>query len=145
MLRAGSRSPGVARFSRLGEHGAVWLALGAAMSVGAPPDRRAAWRRATLRVAVAYAVNQALKLAVGRRRPAGGLSSTVSELSFPSAHAATSFAGARGFARAGLPAGPLYALAGALALSRLRLGVHHPTDVVAGALLGHLIAGGAGR
>jgi membrane-associated phospholipid phosphatase len=145
MLRAGGQSPGVARFSRLGEHGAVWLVLGAAMAVGGPRDRRPLWRGATARVAVAYALNQAVKLAVRRRRPAGGLSSTLTELSFPSAHAATSFAGARGFTRAGFPALPLYALAGALALSRLRLGVHHPTDVLAGALRGHLVAGGAGR
>jgi membrane-associated phospholipid phosphatase len=58
------------------------------------------------------------------------------QLSFPSAHAATSFAGARAFSRAGAPAAPLYALAGALALSRLYLGMHHPSDVLAGALLG---------
>jgi undecaprenyl-diphosphatase len=142
LLRAGGPSPRVASFSRLGEHGAVWLALGATMTVFGAEDHRRAWRRATGRVVAAYAVNQALKLVVRRRRPADGLSSTMSQLSFPSAHAATSFAGARGFAAAGAPALPLYALAAALALSRLRLGVHHPTDVLAGALLGLVVAGG---
>ncbi len=143
LLRAGSAgSPGVAAFSRLGEHGAIWLALGTGMAVAGPPARRDDWRRATVRVAGAYAINTALKLAIRRRRPAGGHSQTMTDLSFPSAHAATSFAGARGFARAGAPAVAVYGLAGALALSRLRLGVHHPTDVLAGALLGLVVAGG---
>jgi membrane-associated phospholipid phosphatase len=141
LLRAGGPSPRVAAFSRLGEHGAVWLAVGATMVVLGAPEGRRAWRRATTRVAGAYLLNQTLKVIVRRRRPAGGLSATQTQLSFPSAHAATSFAGARGFARAGAPAAPLYALAAALAVSRLRLGVHHPTDVLAGAALGLLVAG----
>jgi undecaprenyl-diphosphatase len=142
MLRAGENgSPGVAGFSRLGEHGAIWLAVGTVMAVAGPSERREAWRRATFRVAAAYAVNTALKLAIRRRRPAGGHSTTMTDLSFPSAHAATSFAGARGFAHAGAPAPAVYGLAGALALSRLRLGVHHPSDVLAGAVLGFAIAG----
>jgi membrane-associated phospholipid phosphatase len=115
------------------------------MSLFAAADRRPAWRAATGRVAAAYALNAALKLVVGRRRPAGGLVPTPTQLSFPSAHAATSFAGARAYARAGGPAGALYALALGLALSRLRLGVHHPSDVVAGALLGLIVGGTAPR
>jgi membrane-associated phospholipid phosphatase len=129
----------VARFSRLGEHGGVWLAIGAAGQVldGA---RAPAWRRAAGAVAGAYVLNSALKLAVRRRRPqlAGlpPLIGTPTGLSFPSAHASTSFAGALAYSRLGLPAAPLYGLAGALALSRLYLGVHYPSDVLAGAALG---------
>jgi membrane-associated phospholipid phosphatase len=89
------------------------------------------------RVLLAYGVNQVFKLAVGRRRPVGHVAATHSELSFPSAHATTSFCGARMYARLGLP---LYPLAVALALSRLVLRVHHPSDVAAGAALGTLIA-----
>ncbi len=88
-------------------------------------------------MAISYGLNQLIKVAVGRRRPADGLAATHSQLSFPSAHATTSFCGARMYGRLGLP---LYPLAVALALSRLALRVHHPSDVVAGAALGTLVA-----
>jgi len=112
----------VARFSRLGEHGAIWLAIGA---VGYTLDkpRRPQWRRATGTVARAYALNTLIKLAVRRRRPElpglPALTSTPTQLSFPSAHASTSFAGALTYTQLGLPMIPLYALAKALAVSRL--------------------------
>ncbi len=131
----------VARFSRLGEHGGVWLAIGV---VGAALDRprAAGWRRGTATVAGTYALNIAIKQLIGRRRPElpglPPLTSTPTALSFPSAHASTSFAGARCYARLGLPAPALYALAAGLSLSRLYLGVHYPSDVLGGAVLGSL-------
>jgi membrane-associated phospholipid phosphatase len=96
-------------------------------------------------VAAAYTLNTAIKPLVGRRRPQlrglPPLSATPTKLSFPSAHASTSFAGALAYSRAGQPALPLYALAVALSLSRVYLGVHYPSDVLAGALLGTAVAG----
>jgi membrane-associated phospholipid phosphatase len=132
----------VARFSRLGQHGQVWLAIG--LAGGAlDPERRGEWRRATATVAGVYALNTAIKQLVGRRRPElprlSPLTSTPTQLSFPSAHASTSFAGACVYSQLGLPAGPLYALATGLALSRLYLGVHYPSDVLAGAAIGALV------
>jgi decaprenylphosphoryl-5-phosphoribose phosphatase len=133
----------VARFSRLGEHAGLWLAIGAA---GWALDRRRAprWRRATATVAGAYALNSALKLIVHRRRPElpglAPLTAVPTRLSMPSAHATTSFAAAGVYARMGLPAPALYALALSLSLSRLYLGVHYPSDVLAGAALGAGVA-----
>ena len=133
----------VARFSRLGEHGAVWLAIGLAGAV-VDPGRRRSWRRARRTVGAVYLTNTAIKLAVGRRRPnlpeLPPLTGTPTGLSFPSAHAATAFAGALAYSRLGVPELPLYGLASALAYSRLYLGVHHPSDILAGALLGTALA-----
>ena len=129
----------VARFSRIGQHGGVWLAIGAA-GWALDPSRRARWARAGGVVAGTFALNTAVKLVVHRPRPElpglPALTGTPTQLSFPSAHAATSFAGARLYTRLGLPAPPLYALAALLAASRLYLGVHYPSDIVGGVLLG---------
>jgi undecaprenyl-diphosphatase len=76
---------------------------------------------------------------VRRRRPdldgLPPLTPVVTRLSFPSAHATTSYAAARAYRRLA-PAWVLYLAAGAFAVSRPYLGVHYPSDVLAGAALG---------
>jgi membrane-associated phospholipid phosphatase len=147
LARTRLHSPGAERvvsgFSRLGQHGAVWLVIGTAGWALDPP-RRARWWRGTTAVSGTYVLNTAIKRIVRRPRPCleglPPLTSTPTQLSFPSAHASTSVAGAIVYARLGLPAAPLAALATGLALSRLYLGVHYPSDVLAGVLLGAMVA-----
>jgi membrane-associated phospholipid phosphatase len=132
-------------FTRAGEHGLLWQALCLA---GALIDarRRPLYLRAMRTVMLAYLANIGLKYVVRRPRPRleslPALSSTVTSLSFPSAHATTSFAAAWALTTGedGLPKAAVYALATAMAVSRIYAGVHYPTDVVAGAAFGSAIA-----
>ncbi len=115
-----------------------------------------AWRRwwesavlvgvAALGAAVLVAVGKRL---VGRERPPlNGRLATESSLSYPSGHSLGSFVvigvvvvallpHVRGWARLALPALAV-ALVPAIGLSRVYLGVHWPTDVLAGWILGAL-------
>lgn len=135
----------MARFSALGEHGAVWLAIGAAGWLRARSgSSRRGWSAALRTVVLTYLANTAIKFAVRRPRPEieglPALAGAPTQLSFPSAHTSTSFAAALAYSRLGLPAIALYPLAGSLALSRLYLGLHYPSDLLAGAALGTALA-----
>jgi undecaprenyl-diphosphatase len=94
-------------------------------------------------------LNLGVKRIVRRRRPdrvaeAVPLARQVrmpSSTSFPSGHSAAAFAFATGAGHV-LPSSgvPLRALAALVAYSRVHTGVHYPSDVLAGALLGGAIA-----
>jgi undecaprenyl-diphosphatase len=126
--------------SRIGTYGAAWLALGLVLAL--------AWRRPWLFVAVAVAVGAAdaltalIKAVVPRHRPfEHQLGPPERTHSFPSGHTATAFAGATMLsAFAPRYRAAFYLLACLIGFSRLYNGVHYPTDVVAGAVLGAVTA-----
>ncbi len=92
---------------------------------------------------LAQATTSALKAAIDRDRPPARwgqpepLVDTPHTHSFPSGHAASSFACATVLAAA-FPRlrVPLFVLAALIAWSRVYIGVHFPLDVLAGALIG---------
>ncbi len=126
-----------------GEYGAVWMAIGAAAAAADPP-RRSRWLSGALVAPAAIVANFAVKKAVGRQRPVitehPALARAPSKLSFPSAHATSSVAAAVALARVEPGAKrPLTILAAAICLCRPYLGMHYPSDVAAGAVLGAAI------
>jgi len=148
LLRTRGHSPPVEavliRLAQAGENGFIWNAI-ATVGGTLSARRRDDYVRAIEIVLVTLLLNTVVKYTVRRARPVleeelPALTPVLSGRSYPSAHASTSFAGARALAAAGLPAPPLRAVAAAMALSRPYLGVHYPTDVLAGALLGDAVA-----
>ncbi|RKT84245.1 5'-phosphoribosyl-monophospho-decaprenol phosphatase [Saccharopolyspora antimicrobica] len=133
--------------SLFGEHAGGWLAIGA---IGALVDRqrRGEWLTAAAGVAVAHGASIAIKRVVRRRRPSDPevqvLVGTPSKLSFPSSHATSTTAAAVLYG--GLTGKKLTpALVPPMMVSRLVLGVHYPSDVVAGSALGGAVAWGVRR
>lgn len=123
--------------SKVGSYGAVWLGLGLVVSL--------VWRRwqpfvlVLLADLIADGLASLLKDAFGVHRPAeaGDLLGVPHSRSFPSGHTATSFACATVLAYLVPRAAPLFfLLAVAIAYSRLYVGVHWPTDVLGGIVLG---------
>ena len=130
--------------ARAGENGLLWNAIGVTGAV-LSRRRRDDYVRAVEIVLLTLLANTLVKYTVRRARPVledelPALTPVLSGRSYPSAHASTSFAGAYALAAAGLPSGPLHLLAAAMALSRPYLGVHYPSDVLAGAVLGDAMA-----
>lgn len=129
----------VRMLGKAGNNGAVWMAIGVALAL-VDRGNREAWLVCAVLGPVAIGLNYVVKLAVRRPRPVleglPPLGGAPSSLSFPSAHATSSFAVATAMTRVD-PLGALaLLLAGALALSRPYLGMHYPSDVLAGVVLG---------
>jgi undecaprenyl-diphosphatase len=125
--------------------GLLWLLLALVLAY--------VWRRpavffyVVVADAVADLTSYGLRAAIPRQRPPLVYPEPVplvhvpASHSFPSGHAATSFACAAMLAsfRPRL-APPLFLLAAAVAYSRVYVGVHYPLDVLAGAVLGVAVA-----
>jgi undecaprenyl-diphosphatase len=133
---------GARALSHFGEHSAGWVGislLGALLR----PARRRAWLTAGAGAFLAHAAAVVIKRIVKRERPSHPAIAvnvgTPSRLSFPSAHATSTTAAAILLGRVtGLPL-PVV-LVPPMALSRLVLGVHYPSDVVIGVAVGAVVA-----
>ncbi len=126
-----------------GEYGFVWVAIGLS-AAALDRRRRGRWLAAAAVAPLAVGANFAVKAAVRRPRPQikglPPLAGAPTSLSFPSAHATSSLAAAMAMSRVEPRAGaPLYALAGLLCATRPYLGMHYPSDVIAGAALGYVL------
>jgi membrane-associated phospholipid phosphatase len=128
----------VVAYTTAGIYGIGWVAAGV---LAGGPARVAATVWGTL------GANYAVKLAVGRERPASSdaLIPLPSSSSFPSSHAAMSVAAAFALTRARPElAAVWWTAAAAMAASRVYVGAHRPGDVVAGAALGAVTGAAAG-
>ncbi|AUH67378.1 MULTISPECIES: phosphatase PAP2 family protein [Gordonia] len=144
---------GARGLSHFGEHSLGWLALAGAGAYAAHRRGDEVARRRYLEAGagafVAHAASVVIKRVVRRRRPSHpdirvGVG-TPSRLSFPSSHATSTTAAAILLGRAaGSPVAQVLvpaAVVPPMLLSRLVLGVHYPSDVAAGALVGAVTAG----
>lgn len=143
---AGATDRALASYSHAGEHARLWLTIGI-VGAALDHDHRSQWARGTAAVAATEAASQMIKRRVRRSRPTlvglPPLAATPSRFSFPSAHTASACAATGAFPST-IPRPVLAGGAIVMALSRPYLGVHYPSDVVAGALVGAL-AGRAAR
>jgi membrane-associated phospholipid phosphatase len=124
---------------RIGSFGSVWLVIGIVLAF-VDPDNGEDWVVAGVLGPVAIGLNFVVKVIVRRPRPMleglPPLGGAPSSLSFPSAHATSSFACATAMTRIAPEAAVLFVLAAAISAGRPYLGMHYPSDVLAGALLG---------
>ena len=126
-----------------GESGAIW-AGSSLVAAAADRDRRARWLVAVALPPVAIVANYAFKRAINRERPVieelPALGYAASSLSFPSAHATSSVAAATAIGRISPRARPVaYTLAALICVGRPYLGMHYPSDVLVGVVLGRII------
>lgn len=148
-MRTRGHTPAVEKAAQLiagsGENGYLWFGIGLAGAAFDPPRRRQ-WLFSAAIGPVAIGLNFGLKLIVRRPRPTleglPPLGGAPSSLSFPSAHATASFAAATAMSRFAPELKlALFGAAATMAVTRPYLGMHYPSDVIAGAVLGTIIGG----
>jgi membrane-associated phospholipid phosphatase len=124
---------------KAGNNGLAWFVLGAALAI-IDSSRWEQWLVCALLGPLAIGLNYAIKLVVKRPRPVleglPPLGGAPSSLSFPSAHATSSFAVATAMVRVDPAMSAAFLVALALSLGRPYLGMHYPSDVLAGAAIG---------
>ena len=146
-LRSDLLTPVMVGISKLGTSGAIWIILSVIMLF--PKKTRKAGFLMLLALAVNFCIcNLLLKPNVARIRPYDAIAALhclvppEHDFSFPSGHASAAFAGGvmaykccrRWFGV------PMVIFAFLMAFSRLYVGVHYPTDVICGAVIGTVVA-----
>ncbi len=145
-MRTHGHSPGIESaakaLGKAGNNGTVWVVLGVALAL-LDPEHRESWLICAALGPIAIVLNYGVKLLVKRPRPVleglPPLGGAPSSLSFPSAHAFSSFAVATAMVRVDPATAGALLVALALSLGRPYLGMHYPSDVLAGALLGVIL------
>jgi decaprenylphosphoryl-5-phosphoribose phosphatase len=142
-MRTRVHTPGVEKLmkglGKAGNNGAIWVVL-CLVILAATDSNGEAWLVCALLGPIAIVLNYLVKLAVRRPRPVleglPPLGGAPSSLSFPSAHATSAFAVATAMTRVDSLGALAFVLALVLSLGRPYLGMHYPSDVLAGAVLG---------
>lgn len=146
-LRNDFFTPIIIFITHLGDSGWIWIVC-AALFLILPKTRKAGGVMAISMLLNMLITNVALKNVIARTRPyevVEGLHEIIEkqkDFSFPSGHTACSFAGAVVIflmcpRKVGVPAMVLAIL---ISLSRLYVGVHFPTDVLGGMIVGTISA-----
>jgi membrane-associated phospholipid phosphatase len=143
LMRTRGHTPTLERAAMLlgkaGNNGVGWLVAGAALAAADAPRRRS-WAACAVLGPAAIGLNYGLKVVVRRPRPVlkglPPLGGAPSGLSFPSAHSTASFAVATAMTRVDRRAAVAFVPAVAVAAGRPYLGMHYPSDVAVGGVLG---------
>jgi membrane-associated phospholipid phosphatase len=145
-MRTRGHTPAAERAAKFlgkaGNNGLGWLLAGGALAA-ADSRRRPAWATCAALGPVVIGLNYGIKLVVRRPRPVleglPPLGGAPSSLSFPSAHSTSSFAVATAMTRVDRRAAVAFIPAAAMAAGRPYLGMHYPSDVAVGVVLGTLL------
>lgn len=135
--------------SKMGDAGWFWITMGIVLLLWGIRNRKFVRYGLALLLCLgttALICNVILKPLVGRIRPYDLLGFPIlvpplADFSFPSGHTSSSFAAATAIYAMNRKWGiAAYLFAGLMGISRLYLGVHFPTDVLAGAVIGFVMA-----
>jgi undecaprenyl-diphosphatase len=143
VMRTRGHSPGLEAaaqaLGKAGNNALIWVVLNLALAA-VDWERHEQWLICAVLGPLCIGLNYLLKLAVRRPRPVleglPPLGGAPSSLSFPSAHAVSSFAVAVAMFRVDPATAAALLVAAAISLGRPYLGMHYPSDVAAGAFIG---------